>query len=147
MLQLKPVSCAVRMAYSLCSLLALAAFSLPAAAQSPDIHDYVIYAGQGGPGTSTPPSPGYAVELGTGSGVSGGLIGNPVLVTSTGSAEVSSDINSGGSVSFSNNGIFGNVNAANTASLGGAILSAGSNVVFNGNLKVNGNIVIGSGSR
>src|SRR5262245_9529989 len=106
------------------------------------ITNYVIYAGNGGTGTGTPPSPGYAVQLASGTSIQNGNIGSKVLITSSGTATITGNFVCDGKITLSNNNsvINGNVTAANTTNATGTIFSAGSNTSIQGNIIVKGNI-------
>ena len=77
----------------------------------------------------------------------GGAIGSYNLVQSTGTANITGNIYSRGSISLANsNTVSGRISAANTSFMSGPILSVGSNALFNGDIDVNGNIIIGGGT-
>src|SRR5262249_34970776 len=105
------------------------------------ITDFVIFAGNGNCATCT-------VSIGPTSSVTGGSIGSSRLVQTTGSSNViSSNIYSAGTaVLTTNNKVTGNITAANSASLGGNILSVGTGAQLLGNIDVNGNIVVSGGT-
>jgi hypothetical protein len=116
-------------------------------AQQLKIADFLLFAGSGGSGTTTPPSPGYAVQIGSSTSVSGGAVGGLVLFQSTGNSTIASNIHSGGTVTLANsNTVTGKITAANTSLVSGTILSIGSSTQVTGNIEVNGNIVIGGGT-
>ena len=122
---------------------------LPAAsyAQTTVLSDYVMFSGNGGAGTTAPGSSGYGVIFGSSSTITGGAIGSFYLVQTTGGANLSTNIYSGGKVILANgNSVSGRITAQNTSSLSGTILSAGSNAVLSGILDVNGNVVVQSGT-
>ena len=108
--------------------------------------DFVLFSGSGGPGTTAPFSPGYAVQLGSSSSIIGGSVGSFQLVKTTATASISGNIYSKGTILFTNgNLVSGRISASNAQSVIGTILSVGSNANLGGNLDVNGNINVASG--
>jgi Subtilase family. len=115
-------------------------------AQQLKIYDFALFAGNGGPGTSAAPSPGYGVQIGSSITINGGSVGSYKLVQSTGNASINANIYSGGTVSITNSNIVnGNIAARNSDSLTGPIISFGSSAQITGNMDGNGNIVVGGG--
>jgi hypothetical protein len=111
------------------------------------IRDYVIFSGNGGPGTVAPPTPGYGTFIGSSITINGGSIGSLSLVQSTGNSFFSTNIYSAEKVIISNsNVITGRIAAANLSSLNQTILQVGSSASIGGNIDVKGNIVIGGGT-
>ncbi|MBL7948365.1 MAG: hypothetical protein JNN19_05195, partial [Bacteroidia bacterium] len=124
--------------------------SLATQAQT-QITDYVLFGGfgncPGGAGLSTPPSPGCAVQINSGSNIQAGRIGSYTLVKTTGNVLINGGIHSGRTISLAtNNTVTGNITAANAGNASGNIMSAGSSTVITGNIDVNGNITISGGS-
>src|SRR3569832_306405 len=120
-----------------------------ASAQVTTINDYVMFSGNGGTGTTAPGSAGYGVIFGSGSTIIGGNIGSYRLVQTTGGADLTCNIYSGGKVSLANgNHVSGRVTAQNLypAPVAGTVLQAGSNALLSGVLDANGNIVAQSGT-
>jgi hypothetical protein len=138
-------------------------------AQQTKITDYVIFGGQKNLALpqSTPGAPGYGVQLGSAANIQGGSIGSYHLVKSTGDVIIGTNstptnIYSGGIIQLaSNNVVNGKITAANQFTLpsllpgGSTILSVGSSATLGnnigggftqGNIDVNGSIVIGGGS-
>src|SRR5215831_15710 len=110
-------------------------------AQQLKITDFVIFAGNGNCATCT-------VSIGPTSSVTGGSIGSSKLVQTIGSSNIiSSNIYSAGTaILTTNNKVTGRITAANSASLGGTILSVGTGAQLLGNIDVNGNIVVAGGT-
>ncbi|HNQ00587.1 MAG TPA: polymer-forming cytoskeletal protein, partial [Bacteroidia bacterium] len=116
-------------------------------AQTLPISDFVIFSGNGGSGTTSPPSPGYGVQMGASTTVSGGSIGAYSLIQSTGTASIGANIYSDGKVTIANsNVISGKISARNSSNLTGTILSVGSSANLGGDIDVKGNIVVGGGT-
>ena len=116
--------------------------------QSLPMSDFVIFGGNGtnAPCTS-PTTPGYGVIIGANSTVNGGSIGTYTLFKTNSTSTLHSNIHSGGKVELASNiTVDGRISAANSQNAGGTILTAGSNSILAGNIDVNGNIVINSGS-
>src|SRR5258707_15030850 len=90
-------SCIVRMNL----LLVLSFCSLAGFAQVTTITDYVLYSGNGGPGTTNPGSMGYGLILGSGTTINHGAIGAASMVNMTGGTTMSANVFSGGKVIFS----------------------------------------------
>ncbi|HEY0751160.1 MAG TPA: hypothetical protein VGD26_08390, partial [Chitinophagaceae bacterium] len=113
--------------------ISLAAYS-PISAQSL-IKEYVVFGKE-------------AVRLGTSSNIiDGGKIGSNLSINSNGSATMNSDLNSGGTIVLGNsNNINGNISVSNLLNEPGNIFQGGSNILLNGRLDVNGNILISGGS-
>ncbi|HKZ66006.1 MAG TPA: hypothetical protein VJ111_06615, partial [Chitinophagaceae bacterium] len=121
--------------------------SIKSGAQQLKISDFALFAGSGGTGTTTPPSPGYGVQIGSSITINGGAIGSYTLVQTTGNATINSNIYSGGKVTLTNSNVVdGKIAAANSNFLPGTILSVGSSALLKGDIDVNGNIVIGGGT-
>ncbi|HLG34877.1 MAG TPA: hypothetical protein VI757_08370, partial [Bacteroidia bacterium] len=121
--------------------------SFNANAQTTVLSDYVMFSGNGGAGTTAPGSAGYGVFFGSSSTITGGAIGSDELVQTTGGANLTTAIYSGGKIILANgNSVSGPISAANTASASGTILSVGSNAVLSGVINVNGNIEVQSGT-
>lgn len=118
--------------------------------QQTKIQDYVIFGGNGscpGLGQTSPSAPGCAVQIGAGTTVNGGDIGSYGLIKTTGSVNLISNLYSGGSIELYNqNQVTGNLTAANSSSLTGSVFQAGTATVISGNIDVNGNSAIQSGS-
>lgn len=116
-------------------------------AQQTSIADFVIFGGSKASGQTTPPAPGYAVQIGSSCGIQGGYIGSYGLVKTTGNLTVNGSIFSGGTIQLANsNTVTGRLAAANNPVTSGAALSTGSGENFGGNIDVNGNISIGGGT-
>src|SRR6187431_204460 len=82
-----------------------------------DYSEFVMYANNGGPGTTPPGASGYGVIFGSAT-INGGSIGSAALVQSTSGANLSCNIYSGGKVILSNgNTVTGRITAANSAGL------------------------------
>jgi len=121
------------------------------AQQQLQMSDFVLFGGSGdcpdGQGQIPPPDPGCAVQIGSNSTVTNGAIGSYSLVKTLAVVNVSANIHSDGSVIISDwNTINGNITAANSVGAGDAILQAGKLSTLNGNLDINGDITIESGS-
>lgn len=115
-------------------------------AQQLPISDFAIFSGNGGPGTTNPGADGYGVMFAAPPTGTSGAIGSYASVTSTASANIAVNINSGGTVTLANgNSVSGKITAANTAGISGTVLQVGSNANLTGKIDVNGNIVVGSG--
>lgn len=128
-------------------LIAFAVSILSLQAQVLQVTDFVMYTGNGGPGTTNPGAAGYGIILGSSSTINNGALGSLANVQTTGGAAISGNIYSGGKVILANgNSVTGRVTAANTGGLGGVIFQAGSNQVLTGNIDVNGNVVVGGGT-
>ena len=112
-----------------------------------DYSEFVMYAHNGGPGTTPPGASGYGVIFGSAT-INGGSIGSAALVQSTSGANMSCNIYSGGKVILANgNTVTGRITAANSAGLiGTTIFQGGSSQVLSGNIDVNGNIVVAGGT-
>ena len=109
-------------------------------AQQTTMKDYVLF---GGSSTYTT---GY-VQLGSSTNVQGGALGSYKLIKSTGNSTVNANIYSGGTVQLANsNVISGKITAANSPAVSGTIMSVGSSANLSGNIDVNGNIVVTSGT-
>ena len=116
-------------------------------AQQLQMTDFALFSGAGGTGTTTPPSPGYGVQLGSSTSVSLGSIGSFKLVQTTGTSSISGNINARGTVVLANsNTVTGKITTANFYAATGTILSVGSSANLGGNLDVSGNIVVGGGT-
>jgi len=122
-------------------------------AQSPQLKmsDFVLFSGSGGPNTTSPTGPGYAVQLGSSANINGGSIGSYKLVQTTGNANITGNIYSQGRIILANgNSISGNIAASNSPSITGTILSIGSNATVgtttSNTINVNGNILVGGGT-
>ena len=110
------------------------------------IYGFVLYASNGGPGT-TPPAGGYGVQIGSSITVNGGSIGSKTFVQTTGNATINSNIFSGGRVDITNsNVITGRITAANGDSLPGNTLQVGSSAMLGSDIDVYGNVLIGGGT-
>ena len=103
-------------------------------------------------GQKAPASPGYGVIIGSSSSIQGGSVGSYKFVQSTGNfscgtSSLKTNIYSGGTIVLaSNNAVTGNITVANSYGSTGTILSVGTSASLKGNIDVNGNIVIGSGT-
>jgi hypothetical protein len=114
---------------------------------TPGLADFVILAGNGGPGTTAPASGQYGVQVGSSITITGGSVGAYSLVQTTGNASIFSNIYSGGWVSITNSNVIGGrITAANPANSFNPALLIGSSTNVSGNIDVNGNIVIGGGT-
>src|SRR4051812_37993005 len=73
-------------------------------AQQLKITDFVLFGGQNNPSNNctTPPSPGYSVNLGSSVNITNGRIGSYKLITSTGNSNLNNTLNSGGTISLAN---------------------------------------------
>ena len=124
-------------------------FTTTAFSQSLIISDYVLFSGNGtvpGGVSTVPPSPGYAVQTGSSTTITGGSVGSYVLVKSTGTFSAA-NVNSGGKVILANSATIANrITAANSPVVAGTVLQAGSGLSVGGNIEVNGNIVLGGGT-
>src|SRR6185437_7753858 len=79
--------------------------------------------------------------------IQGGSVGSNIIIKTSGNTKVSGNLYSGGSIDLDdNNSITGNISAANSQSLRSNVLSIGKNVMVQGNIDVNGNTFIKSGS-
>ena len=89
------------------------------------------------------------VQLGASSNIKSGAIGsNSSVQTGSSSVSINGNIYSGGKVLLgSSNSITGNITAANSSAVSGAVLSVGSSATINGNIDVNGNITFGSSGK
>ena len=112
------------------------------------LSDYVLFGGfPAVAGQAVPSGAGRAVQFGTGSGALGGAVGSYNLVTMAGNGNINGNVHSGNRVVLSNNGtITGHITAANSDGLANAIMQTGSGAVLGGNLDVQGNISIASGT-
>ncbi|MEI8060555.1 MAG: hypothetical protein WCG67_10395, partial [Ferruginibacter sp.] len=102
--------------------------SISYAQQVTTISNYVIFAGTSTalPTQTTPPAPGYGVQLGSSSNVQGGSIGSNKLIKTTGAAVMNSNIYSNGTIVLANsNTVTGKITAANSGTVSGTILSVG----------------------
>ena len=130
---------------SCCLAIALILTGYQGTNAQPNISSFVVYAGSGGTGTTTPPT-GYGVFIGSSITVTGGKVGANSFVQTSGNATINADIHSHGLVSITNSNVVGGkITAANSAGAIGTILSVGSSTNISGNIDVNGNIVIGGG--
>ena len=125
--------------------------SFQAGAQQLNISDFVLFGGNGncpsGSGQATPPSPGCALQIGSSTSIQGGSIGSFNLVKSTGTASVTGNIYSGGTVVLANsNTVNGKITAANTLNSTATILFVGSGALLGGNIDVKGKITVGGGT-
>lgn len=144
-------------ALSFPSLALLFLFLLPAAVviaqqvPQPKMSDFVLFSGAGGPGTATCYSPGYAVQIGSGSTVSGGTIGSLKLIYTTGPVTVTGNVFSNGTIVLANSNVVkGNIAASNAFSASGTILSVGNNANLGlstaNTIDVKGKIVVAGGT-
>ena len=134
--------------FLLISFIALS-LSQEVVAQGPELKmsDLVVASGAGGPGTTTPTGPGYAVQLASSVNINGGSIGSLKLVKTTGTANIIGNVYSKGTIVLANGAkVTGNIAASNIPTVGGTILLIGSNANIGGNIDVNGNIVISGGT-
>ncbi|MBK5284521.1 MAG: hypothetical protein JJE25_03900, partial [Bacteroidia bacterium] len=121
--------------------------SQTANAQVTTYTDYVMFSGNGGAGTTNPGSDGYGVIFGSGSTITGGAIGSFAKVLTTGGANFSANVFSGGIVNLGNGTtVSGRITAQNSGSVSGTILNVGSNSNLTGRLDANGNIVVQGGT-
>jgi hypothetical protein len=108
------------------------------------ITDFSVF---GSNGQSAQNAPNCFVQFGSSVTINGGSIGSNKLVKTTGGINLTGNIYSGGTVVLANsNKVTGRITAANTAGLGGTILSVGSSAIIGGNIDVNGNIVVSGGT-
>jgi cytoskeletal protein CcmA (bactofilin family) len=115
-------------------------------AQPLQMSDFVLFAGAGGPGTSSCNSPGNAVQIASSSTVTGGSVGSLKLIKTTGTVTITGNVHSKGTVSLANsNCVTGDITASNSPSTSGTIFLAGSNSALGGNIDVNGRITINGG--
>ncbi len=114
--------------------------------QQLQMSDFVLYAGPGGSGCSTPGGSGYGVFMGSSNAVNNGAIGSTILMQSTGSAGITSNIHSQRKVILAkNNTVSGKITAANATSLSGTIVSVGTSANLSGDIDSKGNVVVSSG--
>ncbi|MGZ5247983.1 MAG: hypothetical protein ACXWV5_12980, partial [Flavitalea sp.] len=118
--------------------------------QQKQLYDYAVFAGFGkqsiGKQFTLPAEPGYGVFLGTEVNTRGDVGSYSFIQTFT-RGTINGNVNSGGKISFaSNNSITGNITSENSPLAPGTILLSGLNTTIKGNLDVNGNIKIRSGS-
>jgi hypothetical protein len=124
-------------------------YSFSTSAQVTQLSDYVMFSGNAGTGTTAPGSDGYGVIFGSSSTITGGTIGSYRLVKTTGGADMTTNIYSGGLVQLANgNSVSGRTTAQNLypAPISGTVLQAGSNAVLSGVIDANGNVVVQSGT-
>ncbi len=114
-------------------------------AQQTQISDYVIFGGkQTAAGQTAPLFPGYAVQLGSSTTISGGKVGSSNLIQTTGNSTINADIFSGGTIDLTNsNSVTGRLTAAGYT---GTVISIGSNANINGNIDANGSILVNGGT-
>ena len=118
-------------------------------AQQTKIQDYVIFGGSGNcqTGNTSNEDDGCLVIIGSKSKVTSGAVGSYKLIKTTGEVNIAGDIFSGGKIYLADkNTIGGRIAAANSPSFGGQVLNTGSYGNLLGNIDVNGNIFIGTGS-
>ena len=128
-------------------LLMLVTLTINVDAQTLPISDFVLFSSNGGAGTTIPPSPGYGVQLGSATTITGGSIGSKKLMKTTGTSTITGNIFSLGTVVLANsNSVSGKITAANSPSISGTILSVGNSANIGGNIDVNGNVVVGGGT-
>ncbi len=113
--------------------------------------DFVLFSGIGGQGTASCYSPGYAVQIGPASTISGGSIGSLRLVNTTGPVTVTGNVFSKGTILLGkSNVVKGNIAASNTYNAGGAILYAGNNANLGlstaNTIDVKGKIIVAGGT-
>ncbi|MEO7446248.1 MAG: MBG domain-containing protein [Ferruginibacter sp.] len=109
-------------------------------AQQTNMKDYVLFGGKANYAASS-------VILSSSNNVTGGSVGSYAQVTTTGSSTVAANVFSGGTVSLANgNTVGGRITASNMFGASGNIVSVGSNAVLSGNIDVNGNASVTSGT-
>src|SRR5689334_24696069 len=100
-------------------------------AQQLKITDFVLFGGQNAtsaPGVTTPPAPGFAVNIASSATITNGRIGSYNLIKSTGKPTLSCSLNSGGTISLGNISlIYGNITAQNNNNATGNVLQTGAN--------------------
>src|SRR5437868_2167035 len=102
--------CIIASAVFVCNIFFLQSLS----AQTTVLADYVMFSGNGGAGSTAPGSAGYGVIFGSSSTITGGSIGSYRLVQTTGGADLTTNIYSGGKVTLANgNHVSGRVTAQN----------------------------------
>src|SRR5688572_8527064 len=114
---MKQILTKARMHFS-CIALLLFLTVLNSNAQVVDVSQCVMLSGNGGPGTTAPGSGGYGVIFGSSSTITGGVISSYHLVQTTGGANITSDIYSGGRVILANgNSVSGRITAQDRKSV------------------------------
>jgi hypothetical protein len=103
-----------------CAIVALNLCTVFTFAQVTQISDYVLYAGNGGTGTTNPGAQGYGLILGSGTTINNGAIGAASNIQLPGGATLSCNVFSGGQASFTNGAVVsGRITAANSGALPG----------------------------
>ncbi len=124
-------------------ILLLIVFEIPAVStgQNLKISDFVLFAGNEN-------CTGCGVQFGSANNVKGGFTGSYTSIKTGANFSINGSIFSGGTVELSSNTVItGNISAANSQSVKGAVLSAGPKATVNGNIDVNGNISFGSSGK
>lgn len=139
---------------SLCIALLLPALfitgSIELYAQQLKITDFVLFtgavAGNSAPAEGTTITQ-YGIKIGAGVRVQSGDIGSCFSIQSRANVLVNERLHSGNTVKLGNNNtILGNISVANTRVLTGNVFSTGEKAFLGGNLDVNGNLYVPSGS-
>ncbi|NNF01629.1 MAG: hypothetical protein HKN22_03005, partial [Bacteroidia bacterium] len=141
-----PFNRTINLSFAKFLLLIIFAFgiSFPGYSQQ-NISDYLIYTGQGGPGTTVPGFPGYGVQASSSTSLNG-TVGTMADLSTTGNSSIIGDIHVGGTISIANSNVLtGNISAANNLSVTGNSISIGSSASIDGNLDANGNVQVGGG--
>lgn len=131
--------------------LALSFLAIHSNAQQSPLHvgQFVLFGGSSNcpaPGQTAPPPPGCGVQIGTSCSVTGGKIGSYSLVTTTGNAQLNSDIRSGRLVLSNSNTVNGSIAVGNSTITTNTIFTTGSNFSASSNVFVNGTSNVGSGT-
>src|SRR4051812_43918148 len=86
-------------------------------AQQLKITDFVLFGGQNTTSTTgitTPPSPGFAVNIASSATITNGRIGSYNLIKSTGNSTLNCSLNSGGTIDLANGTkVYGSITAQN----------------------------------
>ena len=118
--------------------------SLPAITngQSLKINDFVLFGGDG-----TYIGNGCYFQRHSSPDINGGSVGSNSIIETSSNTKVNGNLYSGGIIQLNdNNNVTGNITVSNSNSLKNNVLSAGVNAMINGNIDVNGNTFIRSGS-
>src|SRR4029078_483778 len=113
-------------------------------AQQLKISDFVLFGGSAENTIQNPYSTG--VKIGSNVKIQGGFVGSYGLIKSTGKLTLSGDVYSDRNIQLSNYNEVGNISAANSKGATGNILSIGYSAKITGNIDVNGDIAIKSGT-
>jgi len=128
-------------------IFSLCQFPIKLFSQVTSLSQYVLLAGNGGSGTTSPGSLGYGIVLNAGTSVNGGFLGANSMIKTTGASNINASIFSKGQVVLANSTtVSGKITAANIGGLTGNILSTGTSMQLLGNIDINGNINIGGGN-